>query len=416
MVLDLKALEQALTTIGNVGKGEITFSVDDVAITLRMLTADEEIAVSRFASEANDEAKEADGPTFLERYKRSTLSYSITQVGALDLRGVDSIPTGEVTEAGVPVRVQKHIAVRKIVDGWARAASLAVFQKYLELIRRVDAEAERAVKFVPGDIDTEIDRVQKRLDLLKKEKEREEGKKSAGSQIVAAVADADRQERERLQLVTEHAAGQAVTLPPPSPTVPDGDGAPPTVTPPPASVAAAPTAAPVPPPAPTEPQPRQRVGPQVSAPPPRPVAPPPAPAPVEPIGERGFDGIQDSLGDGDDAIAAETARIQAARIKARQVSRDSVREMETAVIPGRPTQRTPPHRAAANTADAVLDAGGNTIEAARPVGTVAGKEAYRLPAENLTDRGRKSAAPSGPAVVNQVDTGKPNNPRFRGQR
>lgn len=409
-MLDLKALEQALTTIGNVGKGEITFSVDDVAITLRMLTADEEIAVSRFASEANDEAKEADGPTFLERYKRSTLSYSIIQVGALDLRGVDSIPTGEVTEAGVPVRVQKHIAVRKIVDGWARAASLAVFQKYLELIRRVDAEAERAVKFTPGDIGAEIDRVQRRLDALKKEKEREESTQSAGSQIVAAVATEDQRERDRLKVVAEHVAGQVTTdsvqtsVPPRAPSVPEPEGAPPAAAPPPVAAA--------PPPAGPQ-QPRQRVGPQVAPPPPRPVVPPPAPAPVEPIGERGFDGIQDSLGDGDDAIAAETARIQAARIKARQVSRDSVREMETAVIPGRPSSRTPPHRAAANTADAVLDAGGNSIEAARPAGKVAGKEAYRLPAENLTDRGRRAEVPKGPAVVNQVDTGKPNNPRFR---
>lgn len=417
MMLDLKALEKALATIGNVGKGEITFTVDGSPVSLRVLTADEEVAVQKFASDSEGEDKDSEGLTFLERYKRATLAHAIIQVGEFDLRGAESIPTGEVhPETGVPLRVSKHVAVRKIVDGWARVATLALFQKYLELLRRVDAAAERSIEFKPGDLDAEIARVEKRLAGLKAEKARaDEAKTGIGSKVAALVAEADRGERDRAANLAAHAAGEVkrpeVTLSPEPPETPIVTVHPPVppVAPPTAAKATPPEEGGAPAAAAA---PRQRVGPRI-APPPMPPPPPPAPvAPPEASTASRFEQMQDSFGDSDDAVASETQRLLAARAAARNASQEALRTAETTVVPGR---REPPHRAAANTADAVFDAGAGGLTAARPAGKRDDVEAFRLPAEHLTDRERKPAR-TGQVPVNRGPSDAPNNPRFVGKR
>lgn len=414
-MLDLKALENALAVISNVGKGEFTFTVDNVPVTMRVLTADEDLAVQRYArgsDDTEDKDEEANALPVLERFKRATLSYAIIQVGSTNLRDVDYIATGEMTDKGVPVKMPRHLAVRKIVDGWTRTATLALFQKYLELVRRVDVEAENAVQFNPTDLVAEIGRVEKRLAELKREKERMEGLKSTTSASqVANIAAVDQVVAQNLKDITERAAGQmppeapprAAEVPPePAPAVTFQSGTTPapnvSVSPPPQPPPAAPAAA------------RQRVLPAEAPPPPRPAPPRPAPPPEEPPSE-GFGGVMDSLGDSPEAIAAETARIQAARMAARKASMDAIRSDATDVLPGVPTRRTPPHRAAAHV-DAVVDMGGSSIEAARPTaGPVEGVEAYRLAPSPVTDRGRPN--PNTRVPVDPKPKTGANNPRFK---
>jgi len=414
-MLDLKALENALAVIGNVGKGEFTFTVDNVPVTMRVLTADEDLAVQRYARgqpDAEDSKdEEANALPVLERFKRATLSFAIVQVGGTDLRNVDFISTGEVTDKGVPVKMPKHLAVRKIVDGWTRTATLALFQKYLELVRRVDVAAENAVQFNPTDLEAEIVRVEKRLGELKREKERMDGLKSAGgSAQVANIAAVDQAVAKNLKDITERAANQ---MPAPSaPKAPEVPAEPnPAVT---IQAGTSPNPAVVvqPPPTPPTPAPaaaRQRVLPAEAPPPPRPV--PPRPAPPEEPPSEGFGGMLDSLGDSPEAIAAETARIQAARMAARKASMDAIQADASDVLPGSPNRRTPPHRAAAH-ADAVVDMGGGSIEAARPTsGPVEGVEAYRLAPSTVVDRGRPN--PNARVPVDTKPKTGANNPRFK---
>lgn len=421
-MLDIKALEQALAAIGNIGKGEITFVVDGLPVTMRVLSPDEDIAVQRYAREILDDEEVKDDPqalTFVERFKRATLSYAIIQVGSMDLRGVDSIATGEVLENGTPVRVQKHIAMRKIIDGWSRTATLALFQKYNELLKRVDATAERAIHFEPDDLDAEIVRVEKRLAELKQERERLASVRTTTSPMADAVVQAAQAAEKRIKNVATHVAGEI----PPEPTVAVGAQkaaqptiAAPTPTPPPPT----PAATPVPPAAhPQQPSPsaasqRSRVLPPAAAPPARPVetparpaAPPPSPEPPA------FAEVMNSMGDSEEALAAETARLQAARLASRRASMDAVQQDAAATIPVTPGRRVPPHREAASVANAVFDTGGGSISAARPAPPVGGVDAYRLPTETLTDRAPRTPAPRTKAEVNAEPPTKPNNPRFR---
>lgn len=386
-MLDIKALEQALETIGMLGRGELTFTVNGLPVTMRMLTAAEDITANKYAREvsAEEPVEEVRWLKFLESYKQVTLSHAIIQVGDLDLRDVEYVATGETTDKGVPSRVAKDVAVRKIIDGWSRMATMSLFQKYQELVHRVDADADRAVQFNPQDLDTEIERVEKRLADLKQERERSIAARSGNDSSVLGKADVLVHQRTRD--IQAAAANQAPIV------------APDTVAP--------------------EPVVRSRVAPPVvAAPPPplpqvqRPVAPPnPAPA-------VGFDGMMDSLGESPEALAMETVRLQTMREQARRASLDaaqqSMNEAEQNTIPGGPGRRRPPHHAAANLADAVVDLGGSSIEGAHPTAPMGDREGFRLGTATLLDRVKPQ--PDRKVSVNAQPKDGPTNPRFRPPR
>lgn len=421
-MLDLKALEKALSVIGDIGKGELTFTVNDIPVTMRVLTADEDFAVQRFARESAAEGDESEEQTLslVERFKRATLSYAIVQVGAVNLRDVDFVATGDVTDKGVPVRVPRHVAVRKIIDGWAHTASLAMFQKYLELVHRADAAADKAVQFNPQDIDTEIARVERRLEELKKEKERTENvRKNPGASL---VADLDRATQDRQRSVMAVAAEQEppparapAAATPPSATLSD-EPEPAQVEPEPEVVGApVPSRMPAPPVVPVA---RQRVMPPVATPPAPPTSPPAPKAVTLPPNatpaDGSFESMVDSFSDSSESIAAETARLQAARAAARRQALDATRQDATDILPSSQNRRVPPHRAAANVADAVMDSGAGSIESARPAGPVGGVETYRLAPATLTDRGRPPVTPGNRRVpVDETPKASPTNPRFK---
>lgn len=411
-MLDIKALEKALAVIGNVGKEEFTFEVDGVPVTMRVLTADEDMAVQKYAREGGQGEEEKDDDegamSLLERFKRISLAYAIVQVGPVDLRNEDYIATGEVTEAGVPIRVPRVVAVRKIIDGWTRSATLALFQKYLEMVRRADAKAEKAVKFEAQDLDAEIDRVSKRLEELRTEKERAERLRDGSASQATMVGRADQEAADRLRTVVEAAAGVTASEP-------QSVEATPTPAPAPAPTVVTPTPTPVVTTPPVHPgPPRQRVMPQGAAPPPRPVALPPTPVPAaaSPI-EGSFDSMQDSMGDSPEAIAAETARLIAARTAARRASMESVASggEEPIEVPVR--RGPPPHRGALNTAEAVLDVGAGDIRATRVSGPVEGVETYRLPPTPVSNRGVGQGGRQ-KVVLDEAPKVSSNNPRFRG--
>lgn len=380
-MLDIKALEAAFARIGEIGKGEINVEVDGVRVWMRSLTPEEDVEVQRYARGENID--ELDNITLIERFKRATIGYAVVQVGGLDLRGVTSIPTGEVLPNGTPVRVPKHEAVRRIADGWSRHATTLLFQQYAELIKRVEDEANAQVKYDTAKIDAEIERLESRLADLRRMQVASEGVSPA------PVAESLLEAEAVLSKTAIHAPREA-TPPAPNPT----------------------------PPAPN-PAPRQRIVPDAVAPAPRASAPAPTPSSPAPAPSE----IRSSVGDfTQDDVAAEEARIYEARARRAAKVED---EAPAEVPPPVPVRqgRTPPHLAARAVNETVT----GVLDAATEVEPVGGIEAYRLPSVNVTDRGRAGPnVPPAPArggppgqrvpasAVNQVPGGTPNNPNFRG--
>ena len=384
-MIDIKALEKALAHIGKIGQGELTIEVDNLDVTLRVLTADEDMDAQRYSRTPDNEGEEqVEGLNLLERYKRSLLAYAIVQIGNLDLRNEPYIATGEVTEKGVPVRKPRHVVVRSIIDGWARVTTMLLFQKYLELQRRVDAEAEKAIRFDVKDLDTEIARVEKRLEELKQSRERVNVVRDAGATASSVAATSLRHQE---QLATVQAVAAGATLEPEPEPVSEPEPEPETERPP-------------------VPVVRQRAGPTVGAPPIPPAmrAPPqrPTPAASPSPAPSSFEEMQDSMGDGSDSIANETARLLAARQASRRTSLDAAVAEDPPFIDA-PTRRAPPHREAANLTDAVLDMEAGSVRAAR-VGGANPNAALRMEPAPITRQVR--GAPSEPEPSKSL------NPRF----
>lgn len=383
-MLDIRTLEAAFAPIGQIGKGEIDVEVDGLHVYMRALTPEEDVAVQKYARGDEVDIETIDNLTLIERFKRATLGFSVVQVGAVDLRNVDYIPTGELLDNGVPVRVPKVEAVRRIVEKWSRQATTLLFQRYAELVNRIEDEANAKVRFDTTRLDGEITRLESRLEELRRLK-------------LVGTAPAASESAERLLAADAAIGGTAIR---PALSVP--------VQPP----QTPPQPAPVTPAAPTPPV-RQRVAPTaVAAPPPR------REEPVTP--EDSVDGLPDvldSFGDAtDEAIAAENARLL------RQRERNSMAaESNTPEIPVR-QGRVPPHMAARSVEEEI---GHNPLGEAEQVESVGGVAAYRLPTTNVTDRGRPGPVPTvggargigqrvpGSAVNNGPSNG-PNNPNFRG--
>jgi hypothetical protein len=169
-MIDLKMLEQKMRFISEIGRDEITFDLDGVPITLRTLTADEEYDARRYAIALADEDDGVGGLLIMERNKRATLAYSIVQIGDMDLRGVTTIETGEVNERGVPVRIPKNVAVRNILDTWPRISTIILHSKFKDLNSRVDVNAARKISYEVKDVDAEIAHLEERLEKLKDQK------------------------------------------------------------------------------------------------------------------------------------------------------------------------------------------------------------------------------------------------------
>lgn len=382
-MLDIRTLEAAFAKIGQIGKGEVDVVVDGVRVWMRALQPEEDIEVQKYAR--GDAEGGVENLLLVERYKRATIAYAVVQVGDVDLRGVASVPTGEVLDNGTPVRVPTHLAIRRIVDGWTRQATTVLFHRYAELMKRIEDEANAKVSFDQSNVDAEIERLESRLVELRKVK--------AGMAPSAGIT------AEIIRRVDDESRGVAVM--PPSR---DSDKRP--------SALSEPTVASDPPT-----QPRARVAPAAAPPPPRP---PPAPAPPVHEERDALPDVMHSFGDAtEEAVAAEAARIMAARAKA--AARSESNDVPSPV-PVR-TGRVPPHVAAARVATEPPPDPLASAESVDPVGDV---PAFRMPSVSVTDRGRGGQPPppvSGgrntgqrvaPSAVNRVPPGTPNNPNFRG--
>ena len=343
-MLDLNTLKQALAPLSDYGRDEMSFEAGGMKITIRPLLPVEEVAVQRYAASVLDDIQAQEGLSnedqmsraaaldYFDRFRMEIVANSIVQVNELDLREIKTLPTGEVLDNGVQVQIPKNLAMREIVTGWSRALITICFQRYGDLVQRIADKADKIAQTSLPDLDAEIERVETRLARLKEEREtRAKGDPSVTTQQITKLVRAG----EALEREAEMAALKAE-----------------------ADILARKAARP-------EPKVAKR----------QPVTPPSSPPPTsgppvyktaqQPQKETSVDssGFQSSFGEGDDpnALAVEENRIRAARA------------------------------AAAAARQQVEDEGEDPLRKAEPAGSVGGVDAYRLPSENLSPRGRGEA-------------------------
>lgn len=169
-----------MAPLTELGKGEDSFEVDGLVITIRTLTPEEEISIQRYArgalteGDANDQINALD---YLDRFRAGCLGHAIVQIGGLDFRGVTTVETGEVLPSGVAVKVKKHEAIMQVIQTWSRPMTVAVFQRFTSLMERIETNVEKSLKFDDDHIEAEIARLDEKLSELKATK----GKRDAGN-------------------------------------------------------------------------------------------------------------------------------------------------------------------------------------------------------------------------------------------
>lgn len=364
-MLDFKALEQALNTIGKLGNGEWTVEIDNIPVVLRLPTADEDAACLVYA---HADERSATPVQAGERYKRMLIACCIQAIGPLDLRGVTHVSTGEVLPNGVEVKISKIDAVRKILESWTSKTILLVVAKISELARRKDDELDKAIKFDLAEVDAEIKRLEARLKSLQEQKDKAKGPPIPALPFLPAEKPQVRE-----------------------PAVPEPD--------------------PEPEPEPPNPQvvpPRQRVGPRAPLPPPE-IAPEPRPVYDARIPSV-FDDIQDSMSTDENAMEQENRRLLAARNLQQQRSRAVVPQDAPDMLTGNVGGRVPGPRAAANLADAMLEQQ-QQIQASRPKADIGDTPTMALETEHITGR----APPRHVEPAESLDPHRPTNPRYRGK-
>lgn len=394
MGLTLQDLKDAMAPLAEIGKGELTFEVNGIAISLRALTPDEEIQVqrqSRAVLSDGDLTDQANALEYLDRFRITSLGYSIVQVGTLDFRNVETIETGEKLPNGTLIRVKRHEAVQQLVSSWSRNMTVAAFKKFGELMNQVEKEVDGLIQFEPVDYDGEISRLEERIRELNDEKARMKG------------GDEDPRTNLRQQVATSGKSFRRVEEPPASDSQEDDSTSQESnsvVVPsnidreiveevveeaeilPERPMAASGTRTPV------------FARSDVRVPPPQPVEAPAASEAWEAPKEEPKSEVMSSLVDMGDSDMAEKAMEDETR-----------RILEMRANAANMIRQQPPHAKAKQVAQEIAQ----QVEKPISAGTIDGVEVFKMPTQTLTDRKPPEQSPTVPARSNV-------NPRFKPTR
>lgn len=157
--MNLMEMERVFSDLAEIGKSERTVTVKGLKIRLRALTAEEEVEVQKRATEIIAEDEDSSEATKWQKWIFEVLSLSIVQVGDLDLRG-RFIETGEVNEAGNPIKIETPQAIKQIMNKqkWSSQLIQSLGNEYLKLLTQNNEEVENAIEYDPQDIALEIER------------------------------------------------------------------------------------------------------------------------------------------------------------------------------------------------------------------------------------------------------------------
>lgn len=201
-MVDIQALDRALSKIDDVRKDELFFDIEDTKVGIRVLLPDEEIEVQKYAAlaweESGDDTEVAAYQDFLGRIRKDTIARAIVYIDNLDLREVEYLSDGENERP-------KHEVVRELLEKrWSRPMILQVYEKFIELMTRVELRSENKVKFDPTSLREEIVRTRARLKSLE---EKLENSESSNDQIQKSQKQAfevgKRQEEIRSKVIRE---------------------------------------------------------------------------------------------------------------------------------------------------------------------------------------------------------------------
>lgn len=384
----LDALEKALASVEQLGQSEKTYQVGGTSVTLRVLTQEEEIEVQGYAGEvlqAGEESTNQVAMEYIVRFKVGVLSYALIQVGPNNFRGLDYVETGDVLESGVKVKIPKHQALRKLLRKWSATLIHGIFRRYAELAAEAEIRADKALRFEPVDLDTEIERVEKRLSALKTEKDQ----RTQGDKERAGIYDAV----QRFANMDEAASAEPEPPPPAAPVA----------------------------------QPRRPAVPERAAPPPAPA--PRSVAPAMPVvrtpdpepEEEEFTEVppqdllpefQDSfVSDDPESLAQEIARENARLVAARRGMQHQVADAAASVLSAAHQQglgrRAPPHRAAAQVEQEIMEP-----RRMEHIGNIGDAPVFRDEPQDLSIPVPRRAPDQRNTVVNQAPNDKSRNPRF----
>lgn len=177
-MLSFADLEKALQPISRIGMDEVQFEARGDVIVLRPIRPHEEVIVGRYAREALAEVPEGEDTDqvsameYINRYKVMTLAFAVVQINDLDLRDQDYVVMPEKTDSGRPIRVPKHIAMRDLITKmWSPTMIRSAHTKYSQLLEAIAKEYVDLVETDPSDLDTEIARLEQELQRLKSERE-----------------------------------------------------------------------------------------------------------------------------------------------------------------------------------------------------------------------------------------------------
>jgi len=214
MPINLQNLQASLAQVGEIAYDEITFDAGDHRITLRPVKSWEEQEVDHYARIAwegkqNDDA--AAFGEFLDRTRVGILSHALIEFNGLDLRGVEYIETGEQTEAGKPVELQKYKALRDSIYEWPRQVLHRAYLKYAEMMARVEVKAQAAIEIETRELDVEIERLEERLGTLRALKDDAEERAEnpePGAHRREAIANAGDAQQEQVDALRRKAEDQ----------------------------------------------------------------------------------------------------------------------------------------------------------------------------------------------------------------
>ncbi len=189
-MLDLATLKATLQPIRQIGEVEERFNIQGTQVCMRVLNPKEELEIQRWAQSnimaATTEDQEKDNSLaveYLNRFKLGCLSYSLVEINGLDLRAQEYVATGEVLQNGQAVKVKRTDAIREMLETWPRPLLSAVFRKFNEIMERCEIQSDKSVEFNPPSIDAEIQRLLQRLQTLEEMKEGKENAALAAGEI-----------------------------------------------------------------------------------------------------------------------------------------------------------------------------------------------------------------------------------------
>lgn len=182
--MNLEMLKKAMEPLAQFGKDEIEITVNDTVVVLRTLLPAEEIACQKYASGVleqirgeidleNDQMSRHGALDYFDKFRIEVISWAIIKIGSLDLRDTQLIETGEFLDNGLPKKITRQLAMRQLIqESWSRGMITICFSKYGDLVTKIAEKAEKVAEKSIADLQAEIERVEKKLEGLKQEKDK----------------------------------------------------------------------------------------------------------------------------------------------------------------------------------------------------------------------------------------------------